>query len=384
MTALPDHARSASTSLWLEESREELPRRRFDGRAEVAVIGGGVTGCSCALTLAERGVRVRLYEGREIAGGASGRNGGFALRGATVPYDEARRDLGDERARLLMELTERSLDRMETLAGDAFRRVGSLRLAYDEAERDALRREHDALCADGFAIEWVDELAPPLDRLYLGAIHHPSDGAIQPARWVRRLAAHAAAAGADIHEGEAVRVEALDADAVVVAGDGFTAQLLPELAAHVRPTRGQVLATEPLPERLYERPHYARGGYDYWQQLPDGRVVLGGKRDASFETEQTDVEATTGLVQERLDALGRDLLGRQPVVTNRWAGIWGTTPDLVPLVGRVPGRRDVWVAGGYSGHGNALGLACGDLVARALLGESPPELALFDPARFSD
>jgi gamma-glutamylputrescine oxidase len=384
MTALPDHARSASTSLWLEESPEELPRRRFDGRAEVAVVGGGVTGCSCALTLAERGVRVRLYEAREIAGGASGRNGGFALRGATVPYDEARRDLGDERARLLMELTERSLDRMEALAGDAFRRVGSLRLAYDEAERDALRREHDALCADGFAVEWVDELAPPLDRLYLGAIHHPSDGAIQPARWVRRLAAHAAAAGADIHEGEAVRVEALDADAVVVAGDGFTAQLLPELAAHVRPTRGQVLATEPLPERLYERPHYARGGYDYWQQLPDGRLVLGGKRDASFETEQTDVEATTGLVQERLDALGRDLLGRQPVVTNRWAGIWGTTPDLVPLVGRVPGRRDVWVAGGYSGHGNALGLACGDLVARALLGESPPELALFDPARFSD
>jgi len=384
MTALPDHARSASTSLWLEEPREELPRRRFDGRAEVAVIGGGVTGCSCALTLAERGVRVRLYEAREIAGGASGRNGGFALRGATVPYDEARRDLGDQRARLLMELTERSLDRMEALAGDAFRRVGSLRLAYDEAERDALRREHDALCADGFAVEWVDELAPPLDRLYLGAIHHPSDGAIQPARWVRRLAAHAAAAGADLHEGEAVRVEALDADAVVVAGDGFTAQLLPELASHVRPTRGQVLATEPLPERLYERPHYARGGYDYWQQLPDGRVVLGGKRDASFETEQTDVEATTGLVQERLDALGRDLLGRQPVVTNRWAGIWGTTPDLVPLVGRVPGRRDVWVAGGYSGHGNALGLACGDLVARALLGESPPELAIFDPARFSD
>ena len=384
MTALPDHARSASTSLWLEESREELPRRRFDGRAEVAVVGGGVTGCSCALTLAERGVRVRLYEAREIAGGASGRNGGFALRGATVPYDEARRDLGDQRARLLMELTERSLDRMEALAGDAFRRVGSLRLAYDEAERDALRREHDALCADGFAVEWVDELAPPLDRLYLGAIHHPSDGAIQPARWVRRLAAHAAAAGADIHEGEAVRVEALDADAVVVAGDGFTAQLLPELAAHIRPTRGQVLATEPLPERLYERPHYARGGYDYWQQLPDGRLVLGGQRDASFETEQTDVEETTGLVQDRLDALGRDLLGRQPVVTNRWAGIWGTTPDLVPLVGRVPGRRDVWVAGGYSGHGNALGLACGDLVARALLGESPPELALFDPARFSD
>jgi gamma-glutamylputrescine oxidase len=372
-----------TTSYWLEEPRDELPRRRFDGRAEVAVIGGGVTGCSCALTLAERGVRVRLYEAREIAGGASGRNGGFALRGATAPYDEARRDLGDERARLVMELTERSLDRMESLAGDAFRRVGSLRLAWDEAELDALRREHDALRADGFAVEWLDELAPPLDGLYLGAILHPRDGAVYPARWVRRLAAHAAAAGAEIREGEAVVVGDVDGDAIVVAGDGFTASLLPELSSLVTPTRGQVLATEPLPERLYARPHYARGGYDYWHQLPDGRLVLGGMRDASPAAEETTVEQTTDLIQGRLDTLSEQLLGRRPAVSHRWAGIWGTTPDLVPLVGPVPGREGVWVAGGYSGHGNALGLACGDLVARALLGERPPELEIFDPARFS-
>src|ERR1700675_4441257 len=108
----------STTSLWLKEPRDDLPRSRFEGRAEVAVIGGGVTGCSCALTLAERGVRVRLYEASEIAGGASGRNGGFALRGAAAAYDEARRALGDERARLLMELTERSLDRLEALAGN--------------------------------------------------------------------------------------------------------------------------------------------------------------------------------------------------------------------------------------------------------------------------
>src|SRR6476469_7581719 len=147
-------------SLWLDEPHDPLPRGGFEGRADVAVIGGGVTGCSCALTLAERGGRVRLHEAREIAGGASGRNGGFALRGATLPYDEARRDLGDERARLLMELTEGSLDRLESLAGDAFRRVGSYRLAFDAAELEALRREHDALRDDGFAVEWVDELAP--------------------------------------------------------------------------------------------------------------------------------------------------------------------------------------------------------------------------------
>ena len=374
---------ASSTSYWLEESHEQLPQRRLDGRAEVAVIGGGVTGCSCALTLADRGVRVRLHEAREIAGGASGRNGGFALRGATPPYDEARRLLGEERARLVMDITERSLDRMEELAGDAFHRVGSLRLAYDETERNALRREHDALRDDGFAVEWVDELAPPLDRLYLGAILHPTDGALQPARWVRRLAAHAVAAGADLREGEAVLVDELDADVIVVAGDGFTPGLLPELAGLVHATRGQVLATEPLRELLYGRPHYAREGYDYWQQLPDGRLVIGGSRDASFDTESTHVEATTDLVQARIDALVERLAGYRPQVTHRWAGIWGTTPDLQPLLGPVPGREGVWVAGGYSGHGNALGLACGDLVARAILGEQPPELEIFDPARFA-
>ena len=373
----------AAISYWLEEEREPLPRHPLAGRPEVAIIGGGVTGCSCALTLAERGVRVRLFEAREIAGGASGRNGGFALRGATQPYDAACATLGRERAKLLMQLTERSLDRLESLAGDAFRRVGSLRLAWDEEERDALHREHDALREDGFAVEWLDELPAPLDRLYRGAILHPPDGALQPARWVRRLAYGAATAGADIREGEAVNLGELDADAVVVAGDGFTGSLLPELAPYVVATRGQVLVTEPLADRLYERPHYARAGYDYWHQLPDGRLVIGGNRDASLETEATEVMDTTPLIQERIEGLVEQLVGRRPAITHRWAGIWGTTPDLNPLVGRVPGRDGVWVAGGYSGHGNVLGLACGDLIARAVLGESPAELEVFDPARFA-
>jgi glycine/D-amino acid oxidase-like deaminating enzyme len=371
----------AVRSYWLEEACDSIAPARFAGRADVAVIGGGVTGCSCALTLAERGVRVRLHEAREIAGGASGRNGGFALRGATPPYDVARAELGRARARAVMELTERTLDRLELLAGGAFRRVGSLRLAADDAECEALAREHDVLREDGFAVEWVDSLSPRLAALYRGAILHPPDGVIQPARWVRRLAAHAAAAGADIREHDAAAVDNVDADVVVVAGDGFTPALLPELGDAIVPTRGQVLATEPLRERLFDRPHYARAGYDYWQQLPDGRLILGGNRDASFVTEQTDVEEVTEAIQARNEALVEQLVGYRPTITHRWAGIWGTTPDQQPLVGAVPGRDGVWVAGGYSGHGNVLGLACGDLVARAILGERPPELEIFDPRR---
>jgi glycine/D-amino acid oxidase-like deaminating enzyme len=204
---------------------------------------------------------------------------------------------------------------------------------------------------------------------------------------VRRLAAHAAAAGAEIVEGHTVTdasPAAVDAAVVVLAVDGLTATLAPELGRFVRPLRGQVLVTEPLGERLYERPHYARGGFDYWQQLPDGRLLVGGRRDSSLETEATAQEVTTPFVQARLDELTVELVGRLPAVSHRWAGIWGQTPDRLPLAGPLPGRDGVWVAGGYSGHGNVLGLACGELVADAILGESPPELALFQPRRLLD
>jgi len=190
-------------------------------------------------------------------------------------------------------------------------------------------------------------------------------------------------AGVPITAPATVSVDEPGADVVVVCGDGFTAQLLPELADHVRPTRGQVLVTEPLPTLRYDRPHYARHGWDYWQQLPDGRLVIGGQRDAALSEEGTDVDATTEIVQRRLEALVEQLVGHRPRVDGRWSGMWGTTPDLLPLVGRVPGRDGVWIAGGYSGHGNVLGLACGDLVARTILGSPPPELEPFDPRRLA-
>jgi glycine/D-amino acid oxidase-like deaminating enzyme len=109
--------------------------------------------------------------------------------------------------------------------------------------------------------------------------------------------------------------------------------------------------------------------------------VLGGFRDFSILSELTDVEETTPVVQEALDAFLVELLGEMPEVAHRWAGIFGLTQDLLPLVGRVPDREGVWVAAGYSGHGNVLGLMCGELLAGAILGRPHPILELFDPAR---
>ena len=369
-------------SYWLEEARGHVRSAPLAGRAEIEIVGGGITGCACAITLAAAGLRVRLHEAREIATGASGRNGGFALRGGAAPYPVTVETIGRERARELWQLSEGYLDRLEALGGDAFRRSGSLRLAADDEERDDLRVEFEALRADGFDAEWRDELGPPLAGRFAAAIFHPPDGAVQPARLVRRLARDAADAGVEIREHSRVgAVSGLEADHVVVATDGYPSGLLGDLEGLIIPTRGQMIATEPLPERLFDCPHYGRHGFDYWQQAPDGRILAGGFRDVSLDSEFTADEVTTPVIQESLERFVAGLVGHPVHVTHRWAGIFGLVLDFLPVVGPLPGDDRVWVAGGYSGHGNVLGLACGDLVAQAILGERHPLLDVFDPAR---
>ena len=369
------------SSYWLEDEAPVFRKQRHSGRVDVAIVGAGVTGCSCALTLADAGLRVRVHEAREVAGGASGRNGGFALRGCAAPYDVARAELGAGHAASLWRMTERALERLAGLAGDAFRRTGSLRLAADREEAESLRAEYEALHADGFEVEWRPELDGRLVGRFHGAIFHPPDGSIQPARWVRRLAIQAAEAGAEIREHDPVSAfEKLDADQVVLATDGYTHGLLEALDRAVSPARGQVVVTEPLDEEYFACPHYARHGYDYWQQTPDLRLVLGGFRDSAVEEESTAEERTTPGIQARLEAFAHELVGFAPKITHRWSGIFGVTEDRMPLVGPMAGYDGLWVACGYSGHGNVLGLACGELVGRAIAGQPVPELALFDSA----
>jgi glycine/D-amino acid oxidase-like deaminating enzyme len=368
-------------SYWLEEPALPQPTRPLGGPPDVEIVGGGVTGCSCALTLAAAGVRVRLHEARTIAAGASGRNGGFALRGGSMAYHEAIAALGRERAGQLWRLTEDGLRSLAALAGDAFRLTGSLRLAADEAELRSVRAEYEALAADGFAAEWIEPLPAQLGR-FSGGFRHTPDGAIQPARWVRRLAAQAAEAGAELRERSRIdSLDRLEAPVVVLATDGYTHGLFSELGAVVTPIRNQVIVTEPIEELLYPLPHYARYGFDYWQQLPDGRLVLGGRRDADMAGEASADELLTPVIQERLEAFAAELIGYDAAITHRWAGIFGSSPDGLPLAGSVPRHDGVWVAAGYAGHGNVLGFVCGGLVARAIVGDRSADLDLFEPAR---
>jgi glycine/D-amino acid oxidase-like deaminating enzyme len=371
-----------TTPYWLAEPAPALSRGNATDRVDVGIVGAGVTGCACALALAEAGLHVRVVDERRVAEGASGRNGGFALRGTAAPYDEVVASFGRDQALELWRWTEVEIDAIERLAGDAFRRVGSLRLAADQEEREDLRDEIEGLRADGLDAEWVDAPGGRLAGRFTAAIRHPTDGVLQPARWVRRLAGLAAAAGAQIVEGQRVTdPEELRADAIVVATDGYPSGLLAELEGLIVPTRGQVIATEPLAERLFEIPHYGRHGFDYWHQDEHGRLVAGGFRDVALDQEFTAEEQVTDDVQRSLERFVDDLVGRDLRVDYRWAGIFGLVLDFLPVVGRVPGTESTWVAGGYSGHGNVLGFACGRLVARAILGDRDPLLDLFEPAR---
>jgi gamma-glutamylputrescine oxidase len=358
-----------------------------DERVDVAIVGGGVTGLACARTLALAGTSVRLIEARTAGSGASGRNGGFALRGTALPYDQ--KPLPD-----VMRFTEEAVARVRELAGDAFQPVGSLRVANSEAELEELHAEAEAIAADGFEVELRgrDELPASVRGFGLGGLWHPPDGALDQGRWVRRLAGLAADAGAAVAEntrvtrlkGTSVHTDhgTVDADRVLVATDGYGDGLLPELESAVTSVRGQVVATGPVDGEVLPCPLYSRYGYDYVQQRADGRLVAGGRRDTNLDGETTNEERTTDEIQRQLEVLIGELThGSPPPITHRWAGLMGFTEDSLPLVGELPGRPNIWVAAGYSGHGNVLGFGCGEAVARAFLGEPDERIAPFRPER---
>ena len=155
---------------------------------------------------------------------------------------------------------------------------------------------------------------------------------------------------------------------VVVAVDGRLEQLVPALAGEVRTARLQMLATEPTDEVTIARPVYARWGYDYWRQLPDGRVALGGQRDRFEADEWTPDGQPSPPVQAALDVLLRERVGvRHAKVTARWAAPAGfRTTGFLPVCRDVGGN--VWAVGGYSGTGNVVGALYGRAAARLALG----------------
>ena len=385
---------TGTTPFWLDAPYEPRTALAGDIEVEACVIGGGVGGLSCARRLAQLGIETALIEAGTVAGGASGRNGGFLIAGTAAFYNDAREQYGAERARAMY---ARTLDAQRDIyelaaelgAGDALRQVGLLRLAVSEEEAEHVREHARALREDGFPGEAVEreDLPPALRRSGLVACLTDHDGALHPARWYRMLAGAAEQAGARIFEGSPARgpVPAPDegpvvteggsvrARHVVVAADGALPALVQEYAERVRSRRLHMVATEPLPPTL-DHLVYARWGYEYLQQRPDGRILAGGFSDVDADSSYTDSDAGSPDIWDRVERYLRDDLGATAGVSHRWAGVVGYSRDSLPYVGEVPGRTGLYVAGGYSGVGNVPGFMCGRDLADTIAGDGPEPL----------
>jgi gamma-glutamylputrescine oxidase len=398
-------AMQATTPYWLDEPYAPRPALSGAQEADVCVIGGGIGGLSCARRLALGGARVLLLEGRTVAGGASGRNGGFLLAGAAPFHVDARERYGREDARRLYAHTLRAQEELYALAaelgaGDGVRRVGCLRLAASDEEAEHVVRHAEALRKDGFPAELVrdGDLPAVLRRIGSVACLTAHDGALQPARWIRALARAAELAGVTIHEGSPVdgpvpapgegelRTPGGTARAthVVVAADGAVPQLVPEYADRIRSRRLHMVATAPLPERVLDRVVYARWGLEYFQQLPDGRLACGGFGDVDGEDSYTHAEEGSPEIWALLERYVREDLGLAGAeITHRWVGVAGYGDDRRPFVGPVPGRDGLHVLGGYSGTGNLIGYVAGTAVAERILGGPDDDVGLFAADRLT-
>jgi glycine/D-amino acid oxidase-like deaminating enzyme len=228
------------------------------------------------------------------------------------------------------------------------------------------------MLADGFSVQLYDG---PDGR----GLIFPADCSFNPLARCRTLARRAAELGASLHEqSRAISLSNGDVQTsagrvrckhVIVAVDGHLELLLPELTGRVRTARLQMLGTGPAPEVDIPRPVYSRWGYDYWQQLPDGRVVIGGCRDKFAEDEWTNDTHPTNDVQRCIERVLRDTVGVTQPITHRWAAAVSYSSGILPVMDQV--RPGVWAIGGYSGTGNVIGALYGRMVAQiAVTGES--------------
>lgn len=366
--------------LWdFEVNRPEFPQVSGDLSCDVCVIGLGGSGLTAALEAASQGLNVIAIDSDRIAAGAGGRNGGLLLAGIADFHHNVRKTLGKERAIDMYKCTLVEMDLLEATAPEAVKRGnGALRLAFDDQEVIDCREHYDALVEDGFPVEW-----------YEGAegvgLNITSDGVFHPVKRAVMFAELAVKAGAriftnspaiEIHSGEVVTPNGrIKAKNILVASDGNLHRLLPELGDRIFPVRLQMLGTAPSREVTFERAVYVRDGWDYWQQIPDGRIAIGGGRDKSLESEFTDVNEPTEFMakylSERLHGLHVDV-----DIEYHWSAIVGYTKNELPICEEV--KPNVYGIGGYSGTGNIVGAMLGRAVINKITNGTSSVFDLFN------
>ena len=374
----------------------ELAAFARETRCDVAIIGGGFTGLSAAIELAESGIDVVLLEAGPIGWGASGRNGGFACIGShKLPYGQMIKTYGIDATRHFyanMRLSVELVADNATRHGIDIRKQGEgeVTLAHLPNRFDELR-EDQAFYKATFGEE--NELFTVADLKqrglfaphFHGGLKGPVGFGIHPLNYVRGLARAAVKAGAKLHprsrvtrweqaNGEHVLYTEqgkVTAKRVIVATNGYTNE---DVSLHhngrILPALSNIIVTRPLTGDEVQAQGWTSDvmAYDsrqllhYFRLLPDKRFLFGGRGG----TDSSDA-AMAGYRQHMTETFHHLFPAwAKAKITHFWRGHVCLAYDRVPYVGPLDEAKTVWTALAYHGNGVAMGSWTGRAVARML------------------
>ena len=372
-------------------------RPRFDPVADnistdVAIIGGGLTGMSAALTLAEAGFDVCLLEAGQLGTGGSGRNGGHVCQGWPNDFYHISRQLSREDADIAWDAGMAAVDlvkeRVAKYKIDCDLTFGYLHAALHDRQMDELDEMQEEWEDRGYAhftrLEGQESLSTHIGSdAYVGALHDTGCGHIQPLRYLHGLARAATDAGAQIYENAAITKidtgpkktlhcangHTVSARIVLLCGNAYLSDIgLPEMKSRLAQVTSSVLATKPLSPNMVKQilPTGAavadcNAALNYYRIDADNRMIFGGR--ASYTN--VNLGSVEPDLRRRMTDVFPLLAGAE--TEQVWSGRIGITVNRIPQFGRTP--DDIYYVQGFSGHGVALTGQAGAMLAMAIIGD---------------
>jgi glycine/D-amino acid oxidase-like deaminating enzyme len=362
---------------------------------DVVIVGGGIIGISTAISCAERmpTCRIVVVERGHLPYGATTRNAGFACFGSISEIAHDIDIMGADAAHALVQRRWLGLKVLQQRCGRddvQYRTDGGSEVFLSDhpaleriGDVNALLR--DVIGEDPFHNRLDLRDTYGLSKKIHALIHTPHESTLHSGRMLRTLWRRAVELGVEIRTGsEVVSIDAHDSAVtlqcvgphqtvdltcsnVVVATNAMIPSLLesPSLP-EIKPGRGQVLVTAPVPGLLLRGSFHFDEGYYYFREL-DGRVLLGGGRNLDFEGETTTSLEITDRIQNALEELLRSVVlptHTGVAIEYRWAGTMAFTDSKQPAVAFAMPR--VLAAFGCNGMGVAIGSSIGEECAKLL------------------
>jgi glycine/D-amino acid oxidase-like deaminating enzyme/nitrite reductase/ring-hydroxylating ferredoxin subunit len=384
---------SRTESLWRATHRlGGFEALRGNLEADVAIVGGGITGLTAAMLLARAGRRVVLLERDGVGAGESGYTTSHLTEAIDARYQALIRDFGEDGAKLAAASSRDAIDWIEALIRETGIECGFTRVTgflYTERKTDVeqLADELDAARRAGCAVEWVDRV--PLPFRTPGGIRWRNQAQLHATAYLDGLLKEAVTQGVQVFENtpvvgveedEPCRVET--EQGTVRAAQVFVAANVPInnrvlLHTKIAAYRSYTVAAEAAPELLNGLFWDTDNPYHYSRcQRVDGRsyLIVGG------EDHRTGGNTDTEACYERLLQFARTRFGMSEP-QYRWSGQIIEPVDGLPFIGRNAASRDVYVATGYSGNGMTFGTLAGMIVSDLMQRRPNPYAELYDATR---